>query len=75
MFDFIRNLSPISWVKKKVIESLVKDIVKAVPTIKAEGLKLIEEHKDEVIEKAKKAIKKAVVDFINSKINNKTKKK
>lgn len=73
MLDFIKKLSPISWFKKKVLESLVKDIVKAVPTIKAEGLKLIEEHKDEVIEKAKKAIKKAVVDFVNSKINNKTK--
>lgn len=73
MLDFIKKLSPISWFKKKVIESLVKDVVKAVPTIKAEGLKLIEEHKDEVIEKTKKAIKKAVVDFINSKINNQTK--
>ena len=73
MFDFIKKLSPISWLKKKVLESLAKDIVKAVPPIKAEGLKLIEEHKDEVIEKTKKAIKQAVVDFINSKINNKTK--
>ena len=73
MFDFIKKLSPISWFKKKVLESLAKDIVKSVPIIKAEGLKLIEEHKDEVIEKTKKAIKKAVVDFINSKINNKTK--
>ena len=75
MFEWVKKLSPISWLKKKVLESLAKDIVKAVPTIKQEGLKLIEEHKDEIIEKIKKAIKKAVVDFINSKINNKTKKK
>lgn len=57
------------WVRNKILKGLVKDIVKAIPTIKEEGLKLIEEHKDEVLEKVTKAIKKAVVSFINSKIN------
>lgn len=57
------------WIRNKILKGLVKDIVKAIPTIKEEGLKLIEEHKDEVLEKVAKAIKKAVVSFINSKIN------
>lgn len=57
------------WIRNKILKDLAKDVVKAIPTIKEEGMKLIEEHKDEVLENVTKAIKKAVVSFINSKIN------
>jgi len=57
------------WIKKRILKSLAKDIVKNIPIWKEEGLKLIEEHKDEVIEKIKQAVKKAVLDFVDSKVN------
>lgn len=57
------------WIKKRILKSLAKDIVKNIPIWKEEGLKLIEEHKDEVIEKIKQAVKKAVLDFVDSKVH------
>ena len=58
------------WIKKRILKSIAKDIVKNIPIWKEEGLKLIEEHKDEIICKIKEAIKKEVLAFIDSKIHN-----
>jgi uncharacterized membrane-anchored protein YjiN (DUF445 family) len=53
-----------SWIKKKILKSIIKDITKSLPQLKDKGLILIEEHKDEVIEKVKEAITKTIKDFI-----------
>lgn len=56
-------------IKKKILKSIIKDVAKELPTFKQKGLELIEEHKDEIIEKVKKAIKVAVKDFVLRKTN------
>lgn len=57
------------WIKKKILKSIIKSIVKEMPVYKAKALALVEEHKDEIIEKAKEAIKKAIREFLDSKVN------
>ena len=44
------------FVKKLVLKSIIKDITKEMPKYKEYALIYIEEHKDEIIEKVKKAI-------------------
>lgn len=55
------------WIKKRILKSIIKDITKQLPTYQAKAVKLVEEHKDEVLDKVKQYIKKAVMDFIKSK--------
>lgn len=57
------------WIRNKILKSIIKSIVKEMPIYKAKALELIEEHKDEIIEKAKEAIKKAIREFLDSKVN------
>ena len=55
------------WIKKKILKSIIKDVTKELPIYKRKAIAMVEEHKDEVLEKVKQAIKKAVMDFIKSK--------
>ena len=57
------------WLEKIIIKRIIKRVQKELPTYQAKALDLFGEHKDELIEKAKQAIKNAVVDFIKSKTN------
>lgn len=47
--------------KTKILEWLVKDLVKELPTIKDKAFDLIKDKKDEVLEKIKTAIKEAIL--------------
>lgn len=58
-----------NWIKKKILKSIIKDIAKEIPEIKEKAHKLIEEHKYEILKKAKDALFKVVVEVYNSKIN------
>ena len=58
-----------NWIKKKILKSIIKDIAKEIPEIKEKAHKLIEEHKYEILKKAKDALFKVIVDVYNSKIN------
>ena len=44
------------WIKKRILKSFIKDITKEMPKYKDLALIYIEEHKDEIIDKVKKAI-------------------
>lgn len=55
------------WIKKKILKSIIKDVTKQLPTYKKKAVAIVEEHKDEVLDKVKDYIKKAVMDFIKSK--------
>ena len=55
------------WIKKKILKSIIKDISKELPIYKRKAVQMIEDNKDEILEKVKQAIKKAVMDFIKSK--------
>ena len=59
----------LNWIKKKILKSIIKDIAKEIPEIKEKAHKLIEEHKYEILKKAKDALFKVVVEVYNSKIN------
>lgn len=59
MFKFIR---------RKIIEGIIKDIVKELPKFKENAKLIIAEHKDEILEKVKVAIQKAVKEFIKEKL-------
>lgn len=48
------------WIKKKILEKIVKDIISEVPTLKEKAKKLWENNKDEILEKIKTAIKEAI---------------
>jgi predicted ATP-dependent Lon-type protease len=50
----------IKWLKKKLLKSIVKDITKQLPKYREMALIYIDEHKDEVLEKVKEAIKNIV---------------
>ena len=59
----------IKWIKKKVLESIVNDIKKQIPELKDKALDYLEEHKDELLDKLQEVIKRAIKDFVASKIN------
>ena len=58
-----------NWIKKKILKSIIKDIAKEIPEIKEKAHKLVEEHKHEILKKAKDALFKVIVDVYNSKTN------
>jgi len=45
-----------NWLKKRVLKSIVKDIVKKLPIYKDKALDFVEEHIDEILQKIKDAI-------------------
>lgn len=57
----------LGWIKKRILKSIIKDITKQLPTYQAKAVQLVEEHKDEVLDKVKEYIKKAIMDFIKDK--------
>ncbi len=59
MFKFIR---------KKLLEGIIKDIAAKIPEIKDYARLFIELHKDEIIKKVKDAIIKEVKAFVASKL-------
>lgn len=58
----------LKWIKKKILKSIIKDITKELPTYKYKALKLVEDHKDDILDKVKDAIKGVVTSFIKSKL-------
>lgn len=54
----------IKWIRKKILEGFVKDILKELPELKEKALILFEEKKDLFIEKAKEAIKEKLLDLV-----------
>lgn len=58
----------LKFIRRKIIEGIIKDIVKDMPKFKEMAILLVEEHKDEILEKIKKAIKKVITNFIKTKL-------
>lgn len=54
----------IKWIRKKILEGFVKDILKELPELKEKALILFEEKKDLFIEKAKEAIKEKFLELV-----------
>jgi len=54
----------ISFVKKKVVESLIKEAISKLPELKEMALIYLDEHKDEIFEE----IKEKIIELIKSKV-------
>lgn len=63
----------INWIKKKILKSLIKDILKELPTFKKEILKIVEIEADEFLDGCKEQIKKFAKEFFVSKVTNHSK--
>lgn len=57
------------WIRRRFLKSIINDIKKEIPELKNTALEYLEEHKDELLDKLQEVIKKAIKDFVASKIN------
>lgn len=58
-----------NWLKKRILKSIIKDITKNLPKYKEIALIYVEEHKDEIIEKVKKAIEDIIKNELAKVLN------
>lgn len=56
-----------NFIKKRIFKSIINDVVKSIPNLKAKARLYIEEHKDEIIEKVKETIKDTILKIIKEK--------
>lgn len=59
----------LGWIKKRILKSIIKDITKNLPRYKEIALIYVEEHKDEIIEKVKKAIEDIIKNELAKVLN------
>jgi hypothetical protein len=52
------------WIRNKLLEGIVKDVIEELPKLKVSARKLLEEKKDEVLEKIGEAIKEKLLDLV-----------
>ena len=52
------------WIRNKLLEGIVKDVIEELPILKVSARKLLEEKKDEVLEKIGEAIKEKLLDLV-----------
>ena len=57
------------WIKKRILKSIIKDITKQLPKYKDMALIYVEQHKDEIIEKVRKAIEDIVKNELAKVLN------
>lgn len=57
------------WIKKRILKSIIKDITKQLPKYKEMALIYVEQHKDEIIEKVKKAIEDIIKNELAKVLN------
>ena len=62
--DKIQNI--LDWIKKKILQSIIKDITKELPVIEQELLKLLEEKKNELFQFCKAKLKEAIEEFVKN---------
>lgn len=54
----------LKWMRKKILEGIVKNILLELPELKEKALILFEEKRDLFIEKAKEAIKEKLLELV-----------
>ena len=57
------------WIKKRILKSIIKDITKQLPKYKEIAIIYVEQHKDEIIEKVKKAIEDIIKNELAKVLN------
>lgn len=56
MFEWFEKINPLNWVEKFIIKRIAKKLAKAFPKLKDKGVKYIEEHAEEMVQKVKVTI-------------------
>lgn len=56
----------IKWIKKKILSSIVDDVIKSMPEIKEMALLRLEVYKDELLDFVKEKLKEVIQEFIKS---------
>lgn len=56
----------IKWIKKKILSSIVDDVIKSMPDIKEMALLRLEVYKDELLDFVKEKLKDVIKEFIKS---------
>lgn len=59
----------IKWIKKKILSSIVDDVIKSMPEIKEMALLRLEVYKDELLDFVKEKLKEVIQEFIKSYLN------
>lgn len=54
----------IKWIKNKIVECFIKDLIEDLPKYKLSALKLLKEKKDEVLEKIKEVAKTKLLELV-----------
>ena len=67
-------LHPIKAIEKWALQNFLKNIIAELPNAKEKVLAIWKEHKNEIFEKVKKSIYKAITDFIKKKMEESTNK-
>ncbi|MBO7735030.1 MAG: hypothetical protein J6S67_20880 [Methanobrevibacter sp.] len=57
------------WIKKRILKSIIKDVTKQMPKYRDMALIYVEQHKDEIIDKVKKAIGEIVKNELAKVLN------
>lgn len=52
------------WIKKRILKSIIKDIIKELPRYKEMALIYVEQHSDDILDR----VKKAIVDIIQNEL-------
>lgn len=60
---FRGNKMIIKWIKKKILENIIKEAIEELPKLKVTARKLWSENKDEILGKVKEAIKKEIFEL------------
>ncbi len=56
----------IKWIKKKILSSIVDDVIKSMPEIKELVLLRLEVYKDELLDFVKEKLKDVIQEFVKS---------
>lgn len=56
----------IKWIKKKILSSIVDDVIKSMPEIKEMALLRLEVYKDELLDFVKEKLKEVIQEFIKN---------
>lgn len=54
----------IKWIKKKILSSIIDDVIKSMPEIKETVLLRLEVYKDELLEFIKEKLKEVIQEFV-----------
>ena len=56
------------FIKKRILKSIINDVIKSIPVLTAKARQYLEEHKDEIIDKVKESIKSTILKIVKEKL-------